>query len=60
MDIESEPTLISPCHAYSFEDEDEDDEPPTMRIQKSAPPPEEIPISDGDILDDEEPVTLRY
>lgn len=56
MNIESEPTLVSPCHAYSYDD---DDDAPTVRILKSSPPPEEIPISDGDILDDSEPATLR-
>jgi len=56
MDIDSSPTLISPCHAYSYDDDD----PPTMPFAKSAPPPSaEIPVVDDDLLEDSEPATLR-
>jgi hypothetical protein len=56
MGIDSEPTLIAPCHAYSYEDDD----PPTMPLRKSAPPSSEgSPVTSADILEDSEPATIR-
>jgi hypothetical protein len=58
-DVDSSPTLVSPCHAV------DDDEPPTMRLPRSTPPPADEPtlldaeIADEEIAADSEPETLR-